>query len=616
MADSAVGPAARRSSWGFWLSLSLLLCLCSGMGACWVQTAGGAIEVTDMRWETPSGHTLSALLLKPAGATRENPAPAVVVSHGWFNNREMQDLNFIELSRRGYVVVSIDLYGHGNSEVLPQRSLYQRGIGMYDAVELVADLPYVDRTRIGVSGHSNGALAANLSVAEDDRAERPLISAVLLVDRDPVYKDPVTEQFSNVYGTRDVGLIHDHYDEFFFRSVDGDGKVLTPPRDYLKTDNAQSFLHFGAVPGAAAEQRVAGRIYRKTVDEIDAIRIIYSLNQIHPWTHFSAAAARDQISFFGSVFGAPQPIDPSSQVWQIRTAFTFAGLVGFAIFLVAFTGLLTHIAGADGLQPPPAPAPAPRGRAGRVWFWGGLVILAIVSAVSYIGLLPIAFATQPSILPQGATWFVGLWAAVNGVIILLITVLSWLLHGRRSGQDLRAVGVRPGLLTLGQAIALGLVVVFAAFLIVFVVDYFFKTDFRIWVLAIKAFTPDKIGIALLYLPFFLIYFVASSVASNSFNQYSSPRGEWINTTVLAVASGLAPALLVIAQYTTFFQTGYTLSWFPGITSIWLFPIIVLLPVATIISRKIYRVTGSPYVGGIINASVVTMMAASNTLTIA
>ena len=55
-----------------------------------------------LRWETESGHQMSALLFIPDTATVDNPAPAIVCSHGWYNNREMQDLNYVEYARRGF----------------------------------------------------------------------------------------------------------------------------------------------------------------------------------------------------------------------------------------------------------------------------------------------------------------------------------------------------------------------------------------------------------------------------------------------------------------------------------------------------------------------------------
>lgn len=166
------------------LAISLVLCLVSMLGASFVQTSGGKVTIKDLRWETPSGHLMSALLFIPENATNDTPAPAIVTSHGWYNNREMQDLNYVEYSRRGYVVMSIDMYGHGNSDAVAATEWPNRGTGMYDAVELMANLPYVDTTRIGVTGHSNGARAANWSVDEDNKKDYPLISAVLLVAND------------------------------------------------------------------------------------------------------------------------------------------------------------------------------------------------------------------------------------------------------------------------------------------------------------------------------------------------------------------------------------------------------------------------------------------------
>ena len=604
-------PEPPPSGAGLWLAL--LLCLISAAGAAWIQTGGGSIEVRDLRWETPSGHTMSALLLRPDTATAETPAPAVVVSHGWFNNREMQDLNFVELSRRGYVTLSIDMYGHGNSEALPQAQLMQRGIGMYDAVELLAALPYVNKASIGVSGHSNGALAANLSVGEDNRAKEQLIKAVLLVDRDPLYVDAETREHTNVYGSRDVGVIQAEYDEFFFRSRGAKGEVLTPPREYLQTPNAQSFLHFGADPTTLSGTRGGHTVYEQAVDGGNAMRVIYNLDQIHPWTHFSADAVRDQVAFFDQALGAPQPIEPDSQIWQIRTAFTTLGLVGFGMFLVAFSRtLLAHPFFASTTRAcPPARTPVD---AERLWFWGGLGVLIIVSGVTYIVLFPVAAMAQPAWLPQGPPFFVGLWAAVNGAFALLVVAVGYYAHGRRKGQDVRATGVLIPARSLLLTALLALGVVTAAFAIVFTADYFFKTDFRIWVVAIKAFTPDKIAIAALYLPLFLVYFVANSIVLNSFSRYLLLGREGCNTALLAGANAAAPLILVVMQYSTFFSTGHTIGWFPGITSIWLFPIIVFLPVAAVISRKLYRATGNPYLGGFVNAGVVTMIAVSNTLT--
>lgn len=606
---------------GFWLALSLVLCLVSAMGASFVQTSAGSVTVKDMRWETSSGEMMSALLFKPDGVSADNPVPAIIVSHGWWNNREMQDANFVELSRRGFVVVSIDMYGHGNSGYLTAGDEAVNGTGMYDVVKLVADLPYVQTDKIGVTGHSNGARAANFSIPIDDAADTPLIAAVLLVDNDGVYTDAENENsFFNYYGSRDVGIVADQYDEFFFRSYDENGTALTAPREYIGTPNAQSFLAFGEDPAGA--EVLAGEVVTKKIDGRDAMRVVYTPAETHPWGPFSKTTTSSVISFFEQAFGAPHPIDAGSQTWQFKEAFNALGLIGFVMFLVAFTKALLTTRAFAGLKIAEPIAATTTSRRGLAWFWGGLTVSTIAGAWIYVAMSQspifgaIAFNVVPSVFTQGAVAFISMWAAITGLLSVAIMAISYFAFARKDGIDLRAVGVLPGWRNFFHGLGLSAVVVAAAFGIVFVLDYFFKTDFRLWILAVKAFGPDKLWIAALYLPFFAIYYVANSVAINSFNRFTLRGKEWLNTLVLAVFNSLGLFVIVVAQYVTFAISGEMIPGFAGIFSIWLIPVIVILAVTAVISRKIYRATHNPYIAGFINAGVVTIISVTNTLTYA
>lgn len=597
------------------LMYSLILCLISMIGASFVQTSGGNVTIKDLRWETPSGHQMSALLFIPDTATKENPAPAIVTSHGWYNNREMQDLNYVEYSRRGYVVMSIDMYGHGNSDVVTPEEWPNRGTGMYDAVELIASLPYVDTARIGITGHSNGARAANWSIDEDNLKEHPLVAAVLLVANDANYTHPETKEYYNKYGNRDVGIIAAQYDEFFFRTKLPDG-TRTAPRDYITTDNAQSFLNFGVDPKVNGELRDSYTMYKQVIEGKESTRIIYNPDQIHPWNHFSKTVVESSLEFFEDALGAPNPIAPSNQTWQWKAFFNFLGLVGFVMFLVSFTKVLLHTSPFASLRAnkPVEIAAAPVG-AGKVWFWGGLIVSAIFSGWSYMNLFMWSIQNRPSFLPQAPTFYIGTWAFVTGIFAILLMVLSYYFYNKKNGMSLRETGVSISFKTLLKTIGLALTVTVSAFMLVFIADYFFKTDFRLWVLAVKTFTPDKILIALKYLPFFLVFYVANSVAINCFNYVKVGKKEWINTALLALFNSLAIIIIVVIQYAVFFKSGHP--YFTSVSTIveiWLFPIIVILMVAAVISRKIYRATNNPYLAGLINALVITMISVSNTLT--
>ncbi|MBR3351242.1 MAG: alpha/beta hydrolase, partial [Erysipelotrichaceae bacterium] len=139
------------------LLAALVLCAISIISAGLLQTDFGRVTMTDITLETEAGN-LTAYLFKPKSATAENPAPAVLCSHGYLNNREMQDCNYIELARRGYVVISLDDFSHGNSDVPKghEDSPIVKSNGLIAFIEYLDSLDYVDSTKIGVTGHSMG----------------------------------------------------------------------------------------------------------------------------------------------------------------------------------------------------------------------------------------------------------------------------------------------------------------------------------------------------------------------------------------------------------------------------------------------------------------------------
>jgi hypothetical protein len=614
---------AKKLAWK-WLGIALVLMLVSAIGASIVQTSGGRVEIKDLRWETESGDLMSALLLIPKNATAENPAPGIVTSHGWYNNREMQDLNYVEWARRGYVVMSIDMYGHGHSDAVTPAEWYIAGTGMYDAVKLMADLPYVDHSQIGVTGHSNGARAANLSIRTDNAAEEQLISSVFLVANDAMYttsaNEPLytgivapdaREPYTNRYGTRDVGILAAQFDEFFFRTVLPDG-TRTLPKDFIDSEYAQSFLSFGTDP---TQTREAGTFYTQRIDGVNALRVIYTPWEIHPWNHFSMTSAAMGIEYWEESFGAPNPIPKANQIWIWKAMFNFIGLVGFVVFIVAFAKVLLFTPAFESLRKDKVRELAVVDLAGKLWFWIGSSVLAILAGIFYLRLSTFANTSRPAFLPQAPTYFIGVWSTAVGLALIVVLVLAYFLYWKKTNVDPKETGLAIGLMPLLKTLGLAVTVLASAFALVFVADYFFKVDFRFWVLTIRTFTPDKIGIALLYAPLFLMYYIPMSIATNSFNYIKLGNKEWHNIAIVAGFTGLAPAVMVIFQYVTFMSTGDV--FFKGVSNIlgiWLIPVMIIIPVGAVVSRKLYKLTENPYLGGIIWGLLVPLMMASNTLT--
>ena len=73
-----------------------------------IQSSGGRVDVNTIKFPMQNGQLLVADLFKPKNATKETPAPLVIVIPGFQRSKEALSNISIELSRRGIVVIAID----------------------------------------------------------------------------------------------------------------------------------------------------------------------------------------------------------------------------------------------------------------------------------------------------------------------------------------------------------------------------------------------------------------------------------------------------------------------------------------------------------------------------
>ncbi|MBR6029835.1 MAG: alpha/beta fold hydrolase [Clostridia bacterium] len=603
-----------RKTAKLWLCISLALILLSGIVVSAVQTSGYTVVMKELNIETDAGYSMSAYLFIPPNATAETPAPGIVCSHGYLNNKEMQDANYVELARRGFVVLAIDQPNHGDSEVKAIPNTEMMGAtamlfaadGVYNGAVTLSRMPFVDKAKIGITGHSMGGMSCNWAINADNLNETRIISAVLLNCADATYQDGGA--YANIYGGRDVAILSAQYDEFFHGYTDENGVSRAAPY-FMEGPSAQSFLYCGTDP-AGKEALAADTIYRYDVDGEEAIRVIYRPDIIHPWSHFSAKSTRRVIEFFDAAFGAPKSIASTDQVWQWKEAFNFVGVIGLAIFLCAFTTLMVHTPVFSALCAQPEVKPAPvKNMAGALWFWLSLLAGALFGMLIYRWAL--ATGTGMTIV-QNESMGLGLWSSLCGLFTILCMVVSYFAYGRKNGMDLEERGVKIGAKKLGLTVLLALIVVTVAYGIVFVMDYFFFSDFRLWTLAIKAFELPILR-CLPYIFLFFPFYIASSVATNSFN-YNTIGGKF-NGIIVGCFTALPALILPWMQYIHYYTQKAMLWPDSNMHILWLFPIVLILFGSTIINRMIYKATKNPYLGGLINALIVGLMTITNTCTI-
>ena len=118
-----------------------------GIGAA-VQSGYGTVIVSEVDFQAADGSIIHSTLQKPVEATSSNPMPGVVVIHGILQSKEWLMAFGIEIARRGFVVLTIDANGHGNSDP-------GSGSGTA-ALEYLAGCDFVDESQLALIGHSMG----------------------------------------------------------------------------------------------------------------------------------------------------------------------------------------------------------------------------------------------------------------------------------------------------------------------------------------------------------------------------------------------------------------------------------------------------------------------------
>ncbi|MEL7657504.1 MAG: alpha/beta hydrolase, partial [Bacillota bacterium] len=139
--------------------VALVLMLGGSLLAGLIQNGAGTVEVREIKiYGTYNGY-YDAYLYVPKGVTAENPAPAVLAAHGFNNTKEYMTNTAIELSRRGYVVLSMDLDNHGFSAKSTAINHADNGYGTADALLYLRSLDIVDSNNVGMIGMSMGGMA-------------------------------------------------------------------------------------------------------------------------------------------------------------------------------------------------------------------------------------------------------------------------------------------------------------------------------------------------------------------------------------------------------------------------------------------------------------------------
>jgi dienelactone hydrolase len=593
----------------------------------------GRVSIQQIRIPITTNNRIStyipAKLYIPDGVDSSNPAPAVLLMHGYQNDKDTSAAFAIELARRKIVALSIDQFGHGESPIGMRNRGYDTSISgpnrfkmfmsfsnlNFDNVEGLIDSSmggtaafrwlqsrdYVLADKVGITGHSMGTWSS-YTVA----AENPDHAAIVIQCGE--VEGPVRDDDGNVR-FRNVLLLQAQYDEFDYF------------RDYqLTTENLNNTeLRYKVFSGQDAPVE-----WNKTYGNFDdgTARRMEFLRTLHRGVTHNGRGIATAMEWFTTALGVEPDIPPTDLVYMKRELLMgFAFLVAVISLLPLCSLLLTTKFFAPVAQPLPDRYVAPK----KSWHKAA-VISILLSAVLYPfvtqlghGLFPYPDGVFKSLIAGGLI----LWLDLLYVIAFFM-FRRWYKKGE--GKELGVTMYDMGISfdrektvidwkIIGKTVLMAAIMFGLLYALTTIGYSYFNTDLRfIWPF-LRPLSPGRFLQFLLYLPFFLLFFLFNGgirlFGQMRQKEYESPAKTqfvWWLKNIYVMLGGLV--IVSIFEYVPFllgYGTGWALVGLSLFDGPFMSALVLIFPqffVLFFVATYFYRKTGKVYLGSLITAIIV------------
>lgn len=637
----------KKNRKAIFLAVALVVCLLGSFLASLVQSSFGRVSVENYNNRTlaeiaetieknnaasnrsiEASFTASATarmtykVLIPKNATAASPAPAVVIMHGGLSNKDTTAQVFIELARRGFVVIAFDAMGHGKTDRAVDAQTHN-SMGMEAMVELAMSMSCVDPEQVGVTGHSWGNNGAAASVnAVNLGTENPKINALLcaqgslaIYDLLPGAMDGVTYGFS-------AGK-YDEMDVTYFSSYT---LPSTPFAIGWIQEVYPSFNDSSVPTGVWFDENGPHELQEGTKFDAVGGRVLYNPENTHPAALFSFTGIGTNINFFYGAFGTPAGanyIKSSNQVWPWYVFFLVIGLAGwFALALAVFDLLLctptfrSLRAGKDAMVIDDRESlPSFKKLSESVPL---IAMFLFLTVFSYLTLLPCT--TAGSALIPSSKFFpnaahtssaLGYWSFIVALVSLAAICVVFRVKAfinRGTGEDTWRSPLSVASIK-GRELVMTALLAFAVFcavhLLLRAIDVIFDVDFVIATIDFTTFRTEKIFVMFRYLLLCAPFYIVNAILNANTRFKDLP--EWASTAILCLGNTLGLVIFLVREYSSLFATGALVTPDACSTCTVVWSMLVPLVVGPIIARYTYRRTGNIWAGALINSFLFIMM---------
>ncbi len=525
------------------------------------------------------GRELSGLLYRPVSASALNPVPAVALAHGIGGSKEMMSGVGLELGRRGFVVLCLDLLGHGGSGGTVAEGTGEPSFGVLAAVKYLRSRSFVNASAIGLVGHSLGAGAVRAAFVADGG-----IGASVLVaggvgngSEGPAYG------VLNASFPKNLLVIVGRYDVLF---------NLTQ----LETEELPSA--FGT-PGRV----VSGVMYGSFSSQTSRKLVVPATT--HLFEPVDSAVVSEIVAWIENSFESSEVLAAQAGANQVYIWREVASLVSLAAFLGLVFLAFFPVARVAGLKSETVGKEHVVARGWKVFTIWGMLGLILFLPMFFVGF---AISFPPLIFGASIAW----WMFSVGLVSLL--VLVWFLPSFSKVKiELKAILTETFSI---KHVFIALVLFLSMFTVVSLLQGLFNFNLRIVSPLFRSLASVRRVLAFLaFLPFFLVYFLAEGLYFYELRGWARQKPGFSSDTLdcgKAVLGKVAPFVAVICvQYVPIV-----------LFSIWVFPSFVrflveflwliasIFIITTICSWWFYRNTRSIWLGAVFNALMMAWVAST------
>lgn len=537
--------------------------------------------------------------------------------------------------------------------------------GVLDAVNFLRSLQFVDQTRVGVAGHSMGSMKTEYAAMLDctyytfndlmvnvlyDTFGQTFTAEEILQNADELaaarlnadqlaHYEHIKAEKREWFDTRirsvliigtpgsrimprkavtvagyevmrscqvNAGTTSGTYDSMAYvtsayglESLYMEGQISTDTW-YAIDDPGQKSTVVGTI-----NDSVATNADMKAAMDNRVARFVTYNRETHSKNFFSVATASDSVVFMSQTLqyncgdlsdAATKPIPAENSVFVWREIFNFLAMCAMLAMLVPLAGILYKTE----FFAPCAGKIMPNG---RVFSKKRYYIISVISFVISFGCI---FWVNKNIMAPmlytsdffplwPAYWLAPIFLGLFAIFSLLQLVVCFIIDKKKYGNtNLPQLNIKLSLVGILKTLLAAIILVVAAYATLAGVKYLFNQDYRLWMFAFDELKVEHWWYVLLTLVFCFVQLVINGAALNYHRRPDIP--EWLDEllTVLFTSAGIWAVawiniLVLHAGGAQFSNWQFT------------YQFLLAVPVTTYLSRRLYKVTGSVWLGAFVNA---------------